>query len=110
MRVHLIKKQTIEDYCKSNPKMKVSFENWLTLMKAADWEKPNDINGTFGSADILGKGSNRVIFNISGNNCRMICKYAFSKKNVHLFICWLGTHKEYDELCKKGEQYTVEIY
>ncbi len=40
----------------------------------------------------------------------MICKYAFGEKQVHLFVLWIGTHAEYDKLCKKGEQYTINIY
>jgi mRNA interferase HigB len=79
-------------------------------MKNADWEKPPDMQATFRRADLLGKSSNRVVFDIAGNNYRMICKYAFGDKQVHLFVCWIGTHAQYDELCDKNEQYTVSIY
>lgn len=40
----------------------------------------------------------------------MIGKYIFGDKQVHLFVCWLGTHAEYDKLCKDNKQYTVNIY
>jgi HigB_toxin, RelE-like toxic component of a toxin-antitoxin system len=59
---------------------------------------------------LLGRGSNRVVFDIGGSNYRMICKYAFGEKQVHLFICWIGTHAEYDKLCAGREQYTVTNY
>lgn len=36
-------------------------------------------------------------------------KYAFGKNQVHLFVCWIGTHKEYDKLCKINGQYSVSI-
>jgi mRNA interferase HigB len=62
------------------------------------------------SADLLGNGSNRVVFDIGRNNFRMICKYVFSQKQVHVFICWIGTHAEYDELCKAGKQYRITEY
>lgn len=65
---------------------------------------------TFNTVDYLGKSSNRVIFDIGGNNFRMICKYVFGAKQVHLFVCWIGTHAEYDKICKQGEQYTINIY
>ncbi|MEQ8711764.1 MAG: type II toxin-antitoxin system HigB family toxin [Cyclobacteriaceae bacterium] len=110
MRIHLIKKQTIEDYVLKQARSKVSFEDWFGVLKAADWDTANDIRKTFGSADLLGKGSSRVVFNIGGNNYRMICKYVFSRKMVHLFVCWVGTHAEYDKLCDKNEQYTVNDY
>ncbi len=110
MRVHLIKKQTIEDFVRQNARSRPSFEEWLNKLKYADWEKPTDMQGTFGSADLLGKSSSRIVFNIGGNTYRMICKYAFGEGEVHLFICWIGTHTEYDELCDNNEQYTISDY
>lgn len=107
MRVHLIKKQTIQNYVGGHPPGKSSFENWVTTIKYADWGTPEDIRQTFGSTDLLGQGSSRVVFNIGGNNYRMICKYLFGTSQVHLFVCWIGTHAEYDELCDHGGQYTV---
>lgn len=110
MRVHLIRKETIANYTRVNAQSKTPFSIWLTAIKFADWNIPEDIKETFSAADILGEGSNRVIFNIGGNNYRMLCKYAFPEKRVHLFILWIGTHAEYDKLCKKGEQYTINMY
>ena len=110
MKVHLIKKQTIEDYAAANARIRTSLEYWFEKLKAADWEKPKDIWTTFGSADFLGRSSNRIVFDIAGNNYRMIGKYFFGAKQVHLFVCWIGTHAEYDELNKKNEQYTINIY
>lgn len=76
----------------------------------ADWEKPTDIQSAFGTTDLLGKSSNRVVFDIGGNNYRMIWKYAFGDKQVHLFICRIGTHAEYDDLCENNKQYTVNNF
>jgi len=110
MRVYLIKKQAIEDYLVGHAPGRSSFENWLSAIKHADWDKPDDIQKTFNSADSLGSGSKRVVFNIGGNNYRMICRYHFGKLKVHIFICWIGTHSDYKELCKREDQYTVNAY
>ena len=110
MRIHLIKKQAIEQYVAGHAASKRSFEYWVTAVKYADWETPDDIRKTFRSADILGDGSNRVVFDIGGNNYRMICKYHFLVTQVHLFVCWIGTHTEYDKLCDHGQQFTVNAY
>jgi len=110
MKVHLIRKESIEGYIAENPGSRSPFTEWLTKLKHADWEKPTDMRSTFGAADLLGKSSSRVVFDIGGNNYRMICKYAFGDKQVHLFICWIGTHTEYDELCDDSEQYSVNDY
>ncbi len=110
MKIHLIKKQTIEKFVAKNARSRSSFNLWLTAVKFADWYQPTDIQKTFGSSDSLGNSSNRVVFDIAGNNYRMICKYSFGDKQVHLFICWIGSHAKYDELCSKNQQYTVNIY
>ena len=110
MKVHLIRKETIESYVGANSGSRSPFAEWLTKLKYADWEKPTDMRATFGAADLLGKNSSRVVFDIGGNNYRMICKYAFGDKQVHLFISWIGTHAEYDELCDDSEQFTISDY
>ena len=92
MKVHLIKIQSIEDYILKNARSRVSFEIWLSIIKRADWNEPNEIISTYNSADILGRSSDRIVFSIGGNNYRLICKYYFGNMKVHLFVKWIGTH------------------
>jgi len=110
MKVHLIKKDTIEEYAIANARSRPSFRLWLLTVSGADWNDPEDILDTFGSTDLLGNGSSRAVFDIAGNNYRMICHYVFGDKQVHLFVCWIGTHAEYTKLCKENKQYSVSIY
>lgn len=110
MRVHLIKKETIRHFVEANARSKTSFEDWLEKIKYADWSHTNDIRSTFNSADFLGNGSDRVVFNIAGNNIRMICKYVFGDTQVHLFICWIGSHTAYDKLCTGNGQFVVNTF
>jgi len=83
---------------------------WLDKIEYADWENLNEVNKIFRTADQLGNKSNRIIFNIGGNKYRLICNYHFGNKYVHLFINWIGTHSEYDKLCKSNMQYTINLY
>lgn len=110
MKVHLIKKKSIEDYILKNAQSKSAFEAWLVALKYAQWNEPNDMIITFNTADILGNGSGRVVFNIGGNNYRIICSYYFGTSQVHLFVKWIGTHSAYTKLCKSGMQYKVNLY
>ncbi len=110
MKVHLIKRQSIEEYMRQNARSRASFRLWISLLKKADWEEPGNISETFGAADLLGNGSDRVVFNIAGNNYRMICKYHFGAIKVHLYAKWIGTHAGYTKLCSTEEQYTISIY
>ena len=61
MRVHLIKKQSIEEFVRKNARSRTSFSIWLSVIRRVEWNEPNDIIATFNSADILGDGSDRII-------------------------------------------------
>jgi mRNA interferase HigB len=108
--VHLIKEKTIRNFIAEHAGSKSSFNEWLTKIKLADWSLPGDIKDSFPTADLLGNGSWRVVFDIAGNKFRMIVKYGFGENQVHLFVCWIGTHAEYDKLCKEQKQYTINVY
>lgn len=110
MKVHLIRKETIESFASRNTQSRTGFREFLTKLKYAEWESPSDIQDTFSGADLLGNGSDRAILNIGGNKYRMLVKYAFGDKQVHLFICWIGTHAEYDKLCNAREQLSINHY
>lgn len=110
MKAHLIRRETIEEYMRENAGSRASFRLWLLTMKGVDWNTPEDMLKTLGATDLLGRGCDRAVFDIGGNNYRMICHYVFGEKQVHLFICWIGTHAEYTKLCKEKRQYTVSDY
>lgn len=110
MKVHIIKLVTISDYIENNRNASDFFNTWVALIKNADWGKPQDIVSTFKSADILGAGSDRVVFNIGGNKYRMICSYYFGQRKVHLYINWIGTHSDYNKICGESLQYSINVY
>ena len=108
--MNLIKKKTIESYVLKNAGARVGFDIWLRILKGADWTNTNDILKSFTNADILGNGTNRIVFDIGGNKYRCLCDYSFGEKFVHLFINWIGTHADYSKICDQNNQYTISIY
>lgn len=112
MKVHLIKSKTVRDYAKEHASAISSFERWINQVESADWDTPNEISDDFATADLLGKKSNRVVFDIGGNNYRIICSYYFNNKidTVTLFVKWIGTHADYSKLESGQKQYTVDEY
>ena len=110
MKIHLVKKITVEHFYKQHPGSKESFRDWLDKLKQADWNNPGDMKITFTTVDLLGKSSQRAVFDIGGGNYRMICKYGFGENEVHLFICWIGSHAEYNKINKAGKQYTINLF
>lgn len=110
MRVRMVKRSTLREFCNKHPDSEAGFDDWCEKVREANWLIPSDILKVFTTADLLGNGSSRVIFNIGGNHYRMICKYQFEGRRVRLYIKWIGTHAEYSKLCKKGLQYSVNNY
>ena len=80
----MVKEQTIEDFVTIHARSRSSFYNWLENVQRADWTNTEDMVDTFGSVDFLGKGSNRVVFNVGGNTYRMICQYFWGKKKSEI--------------------------
>lgn len=121
--VRIITTQSIFDYAKKNPKSAKSLTAWVALVRSCTWKNPQDIVDAFGTkaVDLLGKkpdgkpttkASNRVVIDVKGNHIRIIAKYQFHsmQKDAWLFIAWIGSHKEYDEINKKNLQYEINIY
>ncbi len=108
MKVHVIKWKSIEQFVLDHARSKVSFEKFKESINRADWESIKDVQNTFGAADLI--GNNRIVFNIGGNNYRLICGFWFGPKMVHLYVKWIGTHATYSKLCKQNLQYTVDDF
>ncbi|MBU4374765.1 MAG: type II toxin-antitoxin system HigB family toxin, partial [Euryarchaeota archaeon] len=60
----------------------------------AHWKSPVDIKARYPSADPLVR--NRMVFNIKGNNYRLVVKIHYNKEFI--YIRFVGTHKEYDKI------------
>ena len=106
--MHVIAKSTLLAFADKHPDARDKLLAWHKTMKACTAKNFNELKWTFTSADYVPK--KYTVFDIGGNKYRMIGKYAFGEKQVHLFICWIGTHAEYDKLCDAGEQFFVSDY
>lgn len=65
---------------------------WLLEAEKADWSSPKEIKDQYGNASII--ANNRVVFNIKGNDYRLIVQIQYFAKIV--WIKFIGTHKAYD--------------
>lgn len=107
MKVILLSRQRMVDYARRNSQSRTGINHWMKKTGKVDWNSPVDIVASFSGADLLGKGSSRIIFNIGGNKYRTICTYHFGKHEIILNVRWIGTHAEYTKLCISGQQYTI---
>lgn len=84
-------RQLIEKFMRKHANARPSLSAWLDEAEAAEWKTPQDIKDRYRSADFL--SGNRVVFDIGGNNYRMVVVVRYS--NGILLIQQIGTHAEY---------------
>lgn len=76
-----------------------ALEEWYKKTTIANWDTFADIKQTFNSVDSV--GDQHYIFNIKGNDYRLVAVVKFKIKMV--YIRFIGTHAEYDKIddCSK---------
>jgi mRNA interferase HigB len=84
--------------------VKASLDAWFQEVRRAEWKTSADIKASYAHASIV--GADRVVFNIRGNNYRLVAAIDYRRSIV--FIKWLGTHKEYDAIDVRTIQYATE--
>ena len=90
----IISQKAIREFVEKNPQLSNALERWYTITENADWKGFNDIKTQFNSVDAVGDGL--FVFNIKGNNCRLIARIIFRTRTV--FIKFVGKHQQYDLL------------
>lgn len=81
--------------------VKSALDAWFHEASKADWKNSADVRKNYASASIV--GSDRVVFNIKGNDYRLVTALNYVKQVV--FIKWVGTHSAYDKIDVKTVKY-----
>lgn len=92
MRVIAIK--TIRQFYARYPQAESALKAWTQEARNASWKSPQDIKNRYSSASFL--GSNRVVFNLKGNELRLVVAVAYRFEAV--YIKFIGTHAQYDAI------------
>ena len=90
----IIAKRTIREFWEKHPDSKEYLQTWYETVKGAKWKNPNEIKQFYTTISIL--KNSRVVFNIKGNDYRLVAKINYKKQ--WLFIRFIGTHKDYDAI------------
>lgn len=88
----------IKEFIQLYPLSKNALDEWYKKTKAAEWSNFSDVKQTFNTCDPVGKG--RFIFDIQGNNYRLVAVILFNVRTV--FIRRIMTHAEYERHNKNG--------
>ena len=103
MRVIAVK--TLKLYAKKKKEAAQSLFAWYEEACKAGWKNHNELKAQIGNSSII--GDKRVVFNIHGNKYRLIVDIEYRLQII--FIVWIGTHKEYDNIDSKTITY-VKTY
>lgn len=77
-----------------HPAAKQALIVWCDEVRRANWRHPADITAQFAAASIL--KNRRVVFNIKGNQYRIVTAVAY--RTGFVYVKFIGTHTEYDAI------------
>ncbi len=101
--MRIIKEKTLTDYCKLSKYKQAEepLKAWIYEVKYSTWNNANELKAKYRNTSII--SSKRLVFNIKGNDCRLIVDVEYKLRIV--FIVWFGTHTEYDKIDAKTVSY-----
>ncbi|WP_304956586.1 type II toxin-antitoxin system HigB family toxin [endosymbiont of Lamellibrachia barhami] len=82
-------------FTRKHASAKSALDAWFSETELSEWNTSQDIKDRYCSASFL--ADNRVIFNIKGNNYRLVVKVRYQKGIV--VVEWVGTHADYEKKC-----------
>lgn len=85
---------TLRDFWKKHGDCELQLKTWYREIEKSSWTNINQLKSEYPSASIL--KDNRIVFNIKGNDYRLIVKFNFEYELA--WIRFIGTHAEYDKI------------
>ena len=71
-----------------------ALDAWFAEVSKAAWLSTADVKRLYATASIV--SADRIVFNIKGNDYRLVVAVDFEKGIV--WIKWVGTHQDYDRI------------
>jgi len=79
---------------KDQSAVKAALDAWFDEASKANWASTADVKRQYATASII--NAERIVFNIKGNDYRLVVSVDFEKAIV--WIKWIGTHRAYDKI------------
>lgn len=92
--MRIISRRTLREFAAKHPQPRQPLDDWYNLVWHAAWHTPAKIKQVLRNADFL--ADNRIVFNIGGNDYRLIVKVEYKFQTV--YIRFIETHAEYDRI------------
>lgn len=90
--MHIINRTRLKEFWEKHPNAESGLTSWYKIASKSQWQHLDDVRQTFPHADPVGQ---LTVFNICGNNYRLITKIVFPKGRV--YIRAVLTHAEYEK-------------
>jgi mRNA interferase HigB len=71
-----------------------ALDAWYLEVKRAAWRNSAEVKARYATASVV--SASRVVFNIKGNDHRLIVEIDYAKRIV--WTIWIGTHAQYDRI------------
>jgi mRNA interferase HigB len=90
--MRVIAVSSLRAFWEEHPSAEQPLRAWYEEVLHAQWTRPADVKAQFRHASVL--KNRRVVFNIKGNDYRLIVAIAYRLQIV--YVKFVGTHKAYD--------------
>lgn len=101
--MRIIARKTLKTFWVKEPLAENALRAWYDEAVTAQWSSPSELKLQYRNASII--SDKRVVFNIHGNNYRLIVDIEYKLKIV--FIVWVGTHSKYDKINAEEIRYVT---
>jgi len=92
--MRIIALSTLRAFWVKHPDVEKPLCAWYALASRANWRAPSDIKETYRDARLT--ANNRVIFNVKGNDYRLVAAVRYYRGLMH--VRFIGTHRQYDKI------------
>lgn len=98
--MRIIARRTLREFVeglagrRDQPAVKAALDAWFNEVSKAAWKSTAEVKRRYATASVV--TAERIVFNIKGNDYRLVVSVDFEKGIV--WIKWIGTHKEYDRI------------
>jgi len=92
--LRVLAKKILRAFWEEHPDTEQQLKSWYQEALKGSWPNPNHVSKKYPNARIL--PSNRVIFNIKGNQYRLVVRVNYKYKMV--YVRFIGSHADYDKI------------
>jgi mRNA interferase HigB len=98
--MRVIARRTLREFIESNAgykdhaALKAALDAWFDEVHKAKWKNTAEVKRLYATASVV--TAERIVFNIKGNDYRLVTSVDFEKGIV--WIKWIGSHKDYDKI------------